>query len=293
MTSYNRESLISFSIESVLNQKYVDYEFIIVDDASTDATWNVIQSYVQKDSRIKAYKNSVNIGDYPNRNKAASYATRKYIKYVDSDDILSADALEIMIRGMNEYPGSVIGLVGIGMNLSGQNYNLINQVDAYRYIYFKGKVIGCGPSFSIICRKTFLNIGGFSEKPYTSDFQLWLSLIAKYPLCLFKDNLVYWRQHAEQEYAKGMRSNFYLWNSFQIYFDALHLTFCPLPPDEKKIAITNLKNRYGRIIILYFIRGKFLLAIRLYKRISFGISDLFNSLLPNKYPLNIDYQYIK
>ncbi len=88
MTAYNREFFISMAIESVLNSTFKDFELIIVDDCSTDATVAIARKYEKLDSRIKLFVNEHNLGDYDNRNFAASVARGKYIKYVDSDDIL-------------------------------------------------------------------------------------------------------------------------------------------------------------------------------------------------------------
>jgi glycosyltransferase involved in cell wall biosynthesis len=83
MTSYNRQDYIAEAIESVLNSKYQNFELIIVDDGSKDQTVKIAQEFAEKDKRIRLYINEKNLGDYGNRNKAASYATGKYIKYLD------------------------------------------------------------------------------------------------------------------------------------------------------------------------------------------------------------------
>ena len=73
-TVYNRDKYLSACIESVLANSYQDWELIIVDDVSSDASVVIARAYEQKDARIKVYVNDKNLGDYPNRNKAASYA---------------------------------------------------------------------------------------------------------------------------------------------------------------------------------------------------------------------------
>ena len=81
MTSFNRDKYIAEAIDSVLASTYQNWELIIVDDCSKDKTVEIAKSYEAKDNRIKVYVNKKNLGDYPNRNKAASYAKGKYIKY--------------------------------------------------------------------------------------------------------------------------------------------------------------------------------------------------------------------
>ena len=72
ITSYNREKYIGDAIQSVLDSTYKNFELIIVDDMSTDNSVGIAKSFEKKDNRIKVYINEANLGDYPNRNKAAS-----------------------------------------------------------------------------------------------------------------------------------------------------------------------------------------------------------------------------
>jgi glycosyltransferase involved in cell wall biosynthesis len=76
-TVYNRKKYIGACIESVLASIYKDWELIIVDDQSNDNSVAIAQKYEEKDARIKVYINETNLGDYPNRNQAASYAQGK------------------------------------------------------------------------------------------------------------------------------------------------------------------------------------------------------------------------
>ena len=88
----------------MLASSYQDWELIIVDDVSTDTSAAIAKSYEKKDARIKVYVNEqTNLGDYPNRNKAASYAKGKYIKYLDADDI----DIPSRPRGYGTYHGAV------------------------------------------------------------------------------------------------------------------------------------------------------------------------------------------
>ncbi|MBA4321165.1 MAG: glycosyl transferase, partial [Flavobacterium sp.] len=87
MPAYNAEKYIAEAIESILNQTFKDFEFIIVDDCSTDKTWEIIQEYTKKDERIVALKNEKNLGIAGNRNKLIGMAKGKYIVWQDADDI--------------------------------------------------------------------------------------------------------------------------------------------------------------------------------------------------------------
>src|SRR6476646_10196463 len=91
MTAYNREKYIAEAVESVLASTYTNFELIVVDDGSTDNTVTIAKSFEARDYRIKLYINEKNLGDYPNRNKAAGYASGEYIVFVDSDDWMLKD----------------------------------------------------------------------------------------------------------------------------------------------------------------------------------------------------------
>ena len=104
MTTYNREKYLAIAVESVLASTYENFELIIVDDQSKDKSYEIALSYAQKDKRVKVFKNEKNLGDYPNRNKAASLANGKYLKYVDADDMIYPTGLEVMVSGMEKFP---------------------------------------------------------------------------------------------------------------------------------------------------------------------------------------------
>ena len=113
ITSYNREKYLAEAIESVLASSYPDFELIIVDDCSTDNSINIIRHYEAKDNRIMVYINEKNVGQFKNRNIAASYATGVFIKYLDSDDIMFPDCLNVMVEAMEKYPEAGVGTVTI------------------------------------------------------------------------------------------------------------------------------------------------------------------------------------
>jgi len=287
MTAYNREKFIAASIESILHQDFSDFEFIIVDDASQDATWDIIKDYSRRDNRILAYRNVLNQGDYPNRNIAANYATRRYIKYLDSDDILYPGALTHMVSVMESNPTIPLGLIGIGLGLGKFETTLLSPIEAFRQVYFSGKIIGCGPSYSIIRKEEFHKLGGFSPNRHLSDLDLWLKFLSSNAVCLFDESLVYWRKHDDQEFAIGEKTNFHLFNSYHIYLKGLQNESCPLSLEDRRLAIRNLKNRYSRKILLNLMLGKISFSNELFKSTQLTISDLFKSLSKNKYPIDL------
>jgi glycosyltransferase involved in cell wall biosynthesis len=94
MPAYNAEKYIDESIESILNQTFADFELVIIDDCSTDKTWEIIQKYKEKDKRIIAIKNEKNLGIAGNRNKLKKLARGIYVVWQDADDISMPDRLK-------------------------------------------------------------------------------------------------------------------------------------------------------------------------------------------------------
>ncbi|MEO0132854.1 MAG: glycosyltransferase family 2 protein [candidate division WOR-3 bacterium] len=127
MPAYNAEKYISEAIESILNQTFKDFEFIIVDDASTDKTWEIIQEYARKDDRIIAVRNEKNLYIAENRNKGLSYARGKYIVWQDADDISIPTRIEKQVAFMEAHPE--VGICGAYI----QSFNENGDLDIRKY----------------------------------------------------------------------------------------------------------------------------------------------------------------
>lgn len=104
---YNRENLIAETIQSAISQSYKNIEVIIVDNASTDNTWSVVSSFLEQDSRIKAYKNESNIGPVRNWLRCVEEASGVFGKILWSDDLISPDFIEKTITLFNKDVGFV------------------------------------------------------------------------------------------------------------------------------------------------------------------------------------------
>lgn len=96
MLTYNREQLVSRAIESILAQTYKDFEFIIVDNGSSDSSGAIAEEYAKKDSRIRViHRERGNIG--AGRNTALDAAKGEYIAFIDDDDWAEPDFLEFLL----------------------------------------------------------------------------------------------------------------------------------------------------------------------------------------------------
>ena len=99
MPVYNGEQYLNYSIQSVLNQTYKDYELILVDDGSTDYSLEICEKYQSKDKRIHVISQE-NKGISGARNAGIDIATGEYITFMDSDDVIQPKMYEIMLNHM-------------------------------------------------------------------------------------------------------------------------------------------------------------------------------------------------
>ena len=110
MSVFNGEQFLRTSVESMLNQTYINFEFIIVNDGSVDNTFNILKKYAKKDLRIKIINNDKNIGLTKSLNKGLKIAKGKFIARMDADDISLPERLEKQLSFMEIH--SEIGAVG-------------------------------------------------------------------------------------------------------------------------------------------------------------------------------------
>ncbi|OLA94347.1 MAG: hypothetical protein BHW64_04290 [Candidatus Melainabacteria bacterium LEY3_CP_29_8] len=129
MSSYNRKDYIKEAIESILNQTYQDFEFIIIDDCSNKETQDVIEQYAQKDERIIFLKNEHNMGQALTRNRGLEVAKGQYIAILDDDDISLSTRFEKQVEYMDRNPD--IMLSGTDIETFGGNDIPSSWVDLF------------------------------------------------------------------------------------------------------------------------------------------------------------------
>ena len=97
MSVFNNSKTLDRCINSIINQDYVDFQFLIMDDCSTDSSLSILKNYENKDSRIKVYKNKKNIGLTKSLNILISQSEGEYIARQDADDYSSKNRLTIQL----------------------------------------------------------------------------------------------------------------------------------------------------------------------------------------------------
>ena len=175
--SHNSTQFISATIQSVLNQSISDWELIIVDDCSSDNSVEVVQSFVERDSRIKLIQLSENSGAAVARNRAIEAAQGRYIAFLDSDDLWLPGKLEKQLAFMqaNNYPFTYAAYDKIDEN--GQVFGHIGVPDRVCYSdLLKTCSIGC---LTAIYDTEYFGKVTMPLIRKRQDLGLWLKLLKK------------------------------------------------------------------------------------------------------------------
>jgi glycosyltransferase involved in cell wall biosynthesis len=252
MTAYNREKYIGEAIESVLSSTFTSFELVIIDDCSIDKTVEIARKYEAIDQRVKVFINEKNLGDYPNRNKAASLAKGKYIKYVDADDMIYPFGLELLVQSMEKFSNAGWGLCSLIQDDERIYPYVVAKEEVYRYNYFKKSIFHKAALSSIIRTDVFLQYGGFSGKQHLGDFELWHKLGKKEDVVLIQDGIVWHRTHDEQQ-SKDNRSDFTIPLKYDI--SALNFFKTDLSIPLKRGEIKAIVWTYKKSIIKSFLKA--------------------------------------
>jgi glycosyltransferase involved in cell wall biosynthesis len=246
MTAYNREQYIGEAIASVLAIDYSNYELIIVDDGSEDKTVPIIREFLPRDRRIRFYQNDQNLRDYPNRNKAASYALGKYLVYVDSDDRMFADALNKFVEAMEAHQCSF----GIFSHTGNPELFMLEPTAIIPAHFFTKPVLNFGPVATIIKNDYFKSIKGFPIKyGPANDMYYNLKAASKTNTLVFPFPLADYRIHDGQEFNNKYS---YLYNNYLYLSDALAELDLPLTAAEKALLAKKNKRRFLTNLIRYY-----------------------------------------
>jgi glycosyltransferase involved in cell wall biosynthesis len=203
MPSYNHERFISESIESVLNQSMADLELIIIDDASSDQSGQVIESYARTDDRIKTVFHEKNMGIARTVNDGIERATGKFIAFTASDDLWVKEKLKKQVKVLEENDNLVVWSEGEVIDDRG-----IPTGELYTEKYFGQGKTKSGDIFEDLLWASFIfgssliltrdNLGDIRFNPafkYLNDYQFAADLAREYHYCFVPENLAKYRRH--------------------------------------------------------------------------------------------------
>lgn len=206
MSVYNDESYVAKSIDSILNQTFEDFEFIIVDDGSTDGTRDVIDRY--NDDRIFLIENKENIGLTRSLNNALEHSSGRYVARQDADDISRIDRLERQLSYLDRHPS--VAMVGSGAILVDETGNRLERripvmEPTLEDLLQKNRFV----HGSVLLRSDVLEeVGGYDEYFETvQDYDLWLRIADRYPVRNHPAPLYSLRVHDESIYITKLEQS--------------------------------------------------------------------------------------
>lgn len=292
MPAYNAEKYVAEAINSILSQTFTDFEFIIINDASTDSTKNIIESF--QDPRIKLINNEQNKCVAKSLNIGISAAKGKYIARMDADDISLPQRFQTQFNFMEQNPD--IDICGSWIETFGENKCVIkvpeNNNDIKDELFFS-----CSMLHPTVIFKRDLNLQYFSDFPRAEDYDLWCRKINELKFANIPKVLLHYRIHnCQVGQAKKTKQNqdsnlIRLRNleniglhlsdeELRIYNDFFAEQFIPQNIEEVVNAI-NIFEKISAAGQNYGYGGKFQELIRLFQRkaTDFGIKQKKTSLL--------------
>ncbi len=267
MSVYNGGQYLKAAIESILKQTFADFEFLIVDDASSDQSAQIIQSY--QDSRIRLVRNESNLGQTRCLNKGLSLASGRYIARIDADDFAFPTWLEKNFDFLHAHPWcAVVSSQAVVIDSKNKIQKLLYVPSVYEEMVLRSLMatplnhVGAVYKTDVI-----ISLGGYDENfKIAADFELWSKLIrCGIRLACTKEALVAVRAHEKSlsaiergrtdivEISEIMMRNFNALISFAVSHDDIKLlwklNYAPqqLSRPEFKSALTLLRKVYENI----------------------------------------------
>jgi hypothetical protein len=222
MPAYNHAPYVRAAVESVLGQTYGNLELIAIDDASSDATWEVLQSFT--DARLRLYRHEANRGAHATLNEALALAKGEFIAVINSDDVYYPERLQRAVS-------SLMGNRGLGACFS--RYDFIDEAgsvvrdsetlasdfpDAARDLGPAAEALDrqelqvlsllarnyLHTTSNLVCRReVFEHIGPFRGYRYVHDHDFFLRLCQRYPVEVLQECLLGYRFHGTNTLAES------------------------------------------------------------------------------------------
>ena len=176
MSVHNAEDSISNSVKSILTQTYENFNFLVIDDFSTDNTFKVLKDISKSDERLNIYTNNENIGLTKSLNKLIKFSTGKYIARQDADDLSYKTRLEEQVNFLNQSnfhacTTRAISLQNKNKKIPGLSYYLPSKISMrYKNPFIHGSLM--------IRRDVLSEVGCYDESfKYAQDYKLYIDLL--------------------------------------------------------------------------------------------------------------------
>jgi len=201
MPAYNVERYIGQAIKSVLDQTFTQFELLVIDDASTDGTLDIVHAFAS-DSRVRVVRQEHNRGRPRTRNHGLDIAKSEYVAFLDADDYCAPERLAKQVAYLDANPH--IGGVGSwkkwvdmdGSQVAGEIRRFPLEPDEVACKMIRECTLG---QTSLMLRRTAIGNYRYDPAyPYSEDYELWARMIEATRFANLKEPLTYYRRHTEQ-----------------------------------------------------------------------------------------------
>lgn len=229
MSVYNAEKYLREAVDSILNQTYSDFEFILINDKSTDTSGDILKDYEQKDRRVVVLENDQNIGLTKSLNRGLAVARGEYIARMDADDISVPDRFEKQAAFLDGHPDySFVSCIGRYIDENGNLEQLRLFPETNEEIYaMMPKVDAVMHPGVMFRREDIAKIGNYCEDfRVVQDYDLWFrGMAAGYKFYNIQEPLVLFRRN---ESYNTRKSKAYRMVDFQVRRKGYKINKVPL-----------------------------------------------------------------
>jgi glycosyltransferase involved in cell wall biosynthesis len=198
----NGARFLSATIESIQKQTYADWEYVIVDDASTDETVSIVEKFRRSDPRIQLLKRATSGGPYTSANDGLKIARGKYIVRTDGDDLSPAHRIERQLAFLGEHPEyRACVTYWQAIDETGKKLNVVTPIPNNPRIFRWGLVLRSQSLHSAVCfeKAAMEELGGYRELPLSQDYRLWCEMTRRGWLGTIPEILCYVRFHGSRQ----------------------------------------------------------------------------------------------
>jgi hypothetical protein len=200
MSVFNGERFLREAVDSILDQSFREFEFIVIDDGSTDGSAAILDSYQENDPRVRVYHQE-NRGLVESLNRGCALAQGKYIARMDADDISVTNRLMWQVDFLEKHPEvGVLGGAAEMIDTSGNSLCIaVNPIEDHEIRY---TLLDDCPVWhpTVLMRKNvFISVGGYRKVVFgAEDYDLWLRVADYYQLANLETVLLHYRLHPYQ-----------------------------------------------------------------------------------------------
>lgn len=257
--TYNRAEYLKEAISSALNQTFKDFEIIVIDDASTDNTGDIVLSfggrvrYIYQDNKERAAA----------RNRGIRESKGEYVAFLDSDDLWLQEHLQSFCESLNMKKD--FGLAFSGSYMMNESGNIISKIKAFNFrekplkeIVKKFSSGGCNASSCLIRKNLFEKVGYFNEDRSLSgseDWEMWARLAAETEFVFTGKYTVKIRQHNRQSSINADRMSISMKKSLDYIYANQKLI-----SEIKELKNTAYSSLYAVTAINYYAVGSMKIA---------------------------------